>query len=62
MARRTTTPKSSSRPTTSEPDVNLVYGITKAIVIGHGPRAQMEAAAARLNEQAPQYKHRIEEP
>lgn len=41
--------------------VNAVYGQTKAVVIGTGPRAMMQGYVDRMNEQAPQYEHRIEE-
>ena len=57
------TPKASSKPsTTSQTDqVRVVYGITKAINIGIGARADMERYVALMNAQAPQYNHRIEE-
>lgn len=36
----------------------VVYG-PKPIIIAQGPREMMEAYAARMNEQAPQYDHRV---
>ena len=40
--------------------VTVVYG-TIPIVIAAGPRKVMEAYVERMNAQAPEYNHRIEE-
>lgn len=51
----------STQRTATDDRVKVVYGIAKAIVIGEGPRSMMQGYVDRMNAQAPQYNHRIEE-